>query len=161
MGLHGCTHGPTCPCYPKPSQKAGAKPPKTRQQLRRKPFPKKSQRKFRPAHPEVQVSWAEMSAEVLKRPLGGRCERCGKRQATDAHHRMSRAQGGPDTPSNLAAICRFCHDEVHEDPAAARPGGWIVPKGSDYRSRALILWDGTIATLDDQYGYSFQASMGG
>lgn len=47
----------------------------------------------------------------------GQCEvvldgtRCARR-AKDAHHVVKRSQGGPDTPENLLACCRACHDRT-------------------------------------------------
>lgn len=42
------------------------------------------------------------------------CEVCG-RQAVDIHHIQPRGMGGSkfrDTPDNLIALCRVCHDEA-------------------------------------------------
>lgn len=48
----------------------------------------------------------------------GRCERCGVKARLDAHHIVprSRAPGwaGLHRPENGAALCRPCHQSVHE-----------------------------------------------
>lgn len=116
--------------------------------------------------------YAQLRILVMARPLGGsaiklrsgqwkleragQCERCGLRQATDAHHRWLLSQGGPDRASNLCALCRECHDWCHKHPGAARLGGWILRPYDDPSTRALLLHDGSIATIDDDGNYSFQ-----
>jgi 5-methylcytosine-specific restriction endonuclease McrA len=131
-----------------PIRKAGRRGKELTRGQRRKP--KMDVSGLAPQHDYVQ-----MKRLVLQRPLGGMCERCGQRRATDAHHRKYTAKGGPDAPSNLAAVCRQCHDEIHLNPPAGRAGGWIVPAWADFRARALLLHDGSLVLLDDQYGYSF------
>ena len=44
----------------------------------------------------------------------GVCERCGRARAMEVHHRLTRARGGTDEPSNLAHLCAGCHREVHD-----------------------------------------------
>ena len=51
------------------------------------------------------------------------CESCGG-QATDIHHIENRGMGGSktkDTPENLMALCRICHDMAHRYPARMKP----------------------------------------
>jgi hypothetical protein len=119
-----------------------------------------------------QTEYVNLKMLVLARPSGGegvwltegkfrllrsgRCEKCGERLACDAHHRVLTAQGGPDVASNLAALCRQCHDWCHLHPDEARLGGWILRSGDDFRARAILVWDGSIVLLDDEAGYSFQ-----
>lgn len=43
------------------------------------------------------------------------CECCGSR-AVDIHHLVFRSQGGTDEIENLAAVCRECHNQAHNDP---------------------------------------------
>lgn len=47
------------------------------------------------------------------------CERCGKDCKLELHHRLPRSRGGSHTPDNLAALCRWCHSEIH-----AHARGW-------------------------------------
>lgn len=42
----------------------------------------------------------------------GLCVMCG-RQGTDAHHIVFRSQGGKDELTNLATLCRYCHEQAH------------------------------------------------
>ncbi len=42
------------------------------------------------------------------------CEQCGKK-AVDIHHIIYRSQGGKDEIVNLIALCRKCHDMVHNN----------------------------------------------
>ncbi len=106
---------------------------------------------------ETTTGWRQVKAMVLARPPGGRCEACGQRKATDAHHRLLTAQGGPDVASNLAALCRNCHSWCHDHPHSAVARGLIVRPGpgEPWRNRAVLLWDDAIVTLDDDAGYGF------
>jgi 5-methylcytosine-specific restriction endonuclease McrA len=133
-----------------------------------KPEPKEA----RPPHTRDDRFWWDLKAQVLARPHGGqghfrkdgtfrlerhgRCERCGKQDAVDAHHRVPVSAGGPDAASNLAALCRECHDWVHQHPSEARLGGWIVRRSEDIAVRAILPWDGSVVLLDDEANYSFQ-----
>jgi hypothetical protein len=126
----------------------------------------------RPPHTAGDAAWWQLKAQVLARPSGGegvrrrdgsfqllrhgRCEKCGQREATDAHHRKAVSQGGPDTASNLAALCRECHDWCHQNPYDARLGGWIIRPNDDPEVRAILPWDGSVVLLDDDACYSFQ-----
>jgi len=40
------------------------------------------------------------------------CYYCGG-EATEAHHRMPRCNGGDGDPGNLVDVCRSCHIRVH------------------------------------------------
>lgn len=61
------------------------------------------------------------------------CEACGKPGATNAHHRINRSQGGPDTLSNLLLLCGSgtmgCHGWVTQNPECARAWGQRVSLG--------------------------------
>jgi len=61
----------------------------------------------RRASPYQQRSWRQLSMLVTKRD--GSCVRCGSRYYLSAHHVQARAEGGPDTPENLVALCVGCH----------------------------------------------------
>lgn len=64
----------------------------------------------------------EMLAE---RPV---CERCHRQPSVDVHEIKSRARSGSITDrSNLAALCRRCHDHITTHPAEAEREGWSLP----------------------------------
>ncbi|MCI5836251.1 MAG: HNH endonuclease [Veillonellaceae bacterium] len=42
----------------------------------------------------------------------GLCVMCG-RPGTDSHHIVFRSQGGKDELTNLATLCRYCHEQAH------------------------------------------------
>jgi 5-methylcytosine-specific restriction endonuclease McrA len=69
-----------------------------------------------------QEAWTDGKAAALQR-AGGRCEWCGERRSDlHVHHVVSRARAPGwallHDPSNLKALCFFCHDAAHRDPAA-------------------------------------------
>jgi hypothetical protein len=104
----------------------------------------------------AEATWEQVASLVLARPWTGRCERCDLAQPTDPHHRVLRGQGGLDVPSNLAALCRGCHDWCHANPLDAAEDGWIVPAPHDWRPVPIRLRTaaGDIeARLTDGYGY--------
>lgn len=48
----------------------------------------------------------------------GLCESCGKRRATEKHHRLHRSHGGKDSPENILDLCgrgntSGCHGDAH------------------------------------------------
>lgn len=59
------------------------------------------------------------------------CERCGRRRASEAHHRKNRSQGGQWTPANLLHLCTLCHRDVTISPRIAYEQGWAVPSYAD------------------------------
>jgi len=67
--------------------------------------------------------------ELVQRRSGGRCEGCGRKPATEMHHRLYRSQGGPDDVQNLLHLCgrgntSGCHGIAHTGPG--REAGWSV-----------------------------------
>lgn len=71
--------------------------------------------------------------EALRRRSGGLCELCGKKQATDAHHRQNR-RGQNHTLTNLLHLCRTCHQRVGQHVRYALDQGFAV---SQYDEPAL------------------------
>lgn len=75
-----------------------------------------------------QAAYKRARADVMLRSEG-RCEaRCCAGCATygsQAHHVLSRAQGGSDGPENLKWICGPCHGWVHEHPREANDLGLL------------------------------------
>lgn len=57
-------------------------------------------------------NWLSVKKAVFARD-GRQCRACGARKDVDAHHIRFRSAGGEDSPENVAAICRSCHDDIH------------------------------------------------
>lgn len=55
--------------------------------------------------------WAERRGFILDR-AGHICEMCGTRPATEVHH-LTYARVFAELPSDLLAVCRPCHAEIH------------------------------------------------
>ena len=43
----------------------------------------------------------------------GKCQICGKKGATEKHHKKTKGSGGDDTEENLIEVCRICHTKIH------------------------------------------------
>lgn len=64
----------------------------------------------------------------------GTCEGCGRRPATEMHHRKYRSRGGQHTASNLLHLCGWgnhtgCHGIAHS--TAGHDKGWSVHSWDD------------------------------
>lgn len=57
-------------------------------------------------------AWRKLAAAIVARDKGI-CHVCGKGGADTAHHLVERRHGGSDHPSNLRAIHRGCHNQIH------------------------------------------------
>ena len=55
--------------------------------------------------------WREKCEYVFKR-ANGKCEKCGKRPPTEVHH-LTYIRVFQELPSDLLAVCRQCHAEIH------------------------------------------------
>jgi hypothetical protein len=55
--------------------------------------------------------WRERREHVMQR-ANNTCEKCGKRPATEVHH-MTYLRVFNELPSDLTALCRQCHAEIH------------------------------------------------
>lgn len=99
------------------------------------------------------VDWDVIRAQVLARPFDGRCERCGQRAPSEAHHRQLRSRRGRNAPSNLTALCGKCHAWCHANPADAEDTGWMVSSEGDPAQIPVRLHHGWQVLLDDLYGY--------
>lgn len=60
------------------------------------------------------------------------CQWClGHGGALDLHHKLRRSQGGKDEVTNLVAVHRICHRQIHEHPEIARHRGFLVGNGTN------------------------------
>lgn len=85
---------------------------------------KRSKPRRRPAPRWDAEDWAQGNMILMAR-AGYICERCGKADNLERHHRKRRRDGGESFP-NLTALCSSCHSWCHAHPALARKYGWIV-----------------------------------
>jgi 5-methylcytosine-specific restriction endonuclease McrA len=46
------------------------------------------------------------------------CEACWHGQTMDVHHILTKGSGGPDEEWNFLALCRLCHNEIHNQGRA-------------------------------------------
>jgi 5-methylcytosine-specific restriction protein A len=72
------------------------------------------------------TAWEKLRAEILRRDEG-LCQPClavsRVAPGTEVDHRIPKAQGGTDSPSNLQAICRPCHLAKTARESTNTPGG--------------------------------------
>jgi 5-methylcytosine-specific restriction endonuclease McrA len=59
------------------------------------------------SNPYTTSAWRQLSLMVVQRDR--QCVRCGSGFLLSAHHVIPRAEGGPDAPENLVALCASCH----------------------------------------------------
>lgn len=88
---------------------------------------------------------------TLRERSQGKCEACGLRPATEAHHRQPRGAGGTSSreahsPANLVHLCGACHGrvEAHRDPITGEPAdtyalGLHVQRGLDVTAAPVRL----------------------
>lgn len=57
-----------------------------------------------------------------------RCELCGIAQAQDIHHRAGRVGSKLNDVSLFLAVCRPCHDFIHNNPKQAYAMGHLIAK---------------------------------
>jgi 5-methylcytosine-specific restriction endonuclease McrA len=55
--------------------------------------------------------WRERREHILQR-ANHICERCGRQPATEVHH-LTYVRVFQELPSDLLALCRQCHAEIH------------------------------------------------
>lgn len=71
------------------------------------------------------VIYRQLRTDYLTRtPL---CECCGKRQATDIHHKAGRTRGNYLRVTTWMAVCRMCHDYIHRFPKLSKALGYLQP----------------------------------
>lgn len=73
--------------------------------------------------------------KVIARRSGDICELCGRRRATNYHHRLRAGQGGREHAGNGLHLCGSgttgCHGAVHRNPQRSYANGWLVRSGVD------------------------------
>lgn len=82
---------------------------------------------MRPRSAKRQRQYATERIPLVRRFLADNpvCWRCFRAASTDVHEIKSRARGGSITEvSNLAPLCRACHDHITQNPAEAERAGW-------------------------------------
>lgn len=85
----------------------------------RKPIPKVSSRR-RVANRIYSVNRKEL---LTDRPT---CEVCVKAPSCDVHHKAGRLAGNLNNEATWLAVCRDCHDWIHQHPSLARAQGLLV-----------------------------------
>ena len=55
--------------------------------------------------------WRERREHILQR-ANGKCEKCGQRPPTEIHH-LTYIRVFQELPTDLLAVCRQCHAEIH------------------------------------------------
>ena len=89
---------------------------------RRKPIRQRS-KKMAKLYREVRVPLVRKILE--ERPW---CQRCGRRSQT-VHELLTRRRGGSITDeTNCVALCKTCHDWIHDHPAKATEEGWLISR---------------------------------
>ncbi|MGG7510873.1 HNH endonuclease [Plantibacter sp. YIM 135249] len=76
-----------------------------------------------------QARLSKAAYDAVATRSGGVCEGCGRRRATEMHHRRYRSQGGRDEVTNLLHLCgrgnaSGCHGIAHTGPG--REAGFSV-----------------------------------
>jgi hypothetical protein len=54
------------------------------------------------------------------------CQCCHGEPTRDVHHKAGRLNGNLMKVSTWAAVCRSCHDYIHNHPSKARATGWLT-----------------------------------
>jgi hypothetical protein len=102
------------------------------------------------------MTWPhKIRVQVVNRS-GGVCEGCGKREASDIHHRQFKSRGGKDIVQNAILLCGWgnnanegwCHGRAHNDPGAVIDG-WTVASWDDPKSKP-VMYRGQWAYLLDR-----------
>ena len=102
---------------------------------------------------------------LVRARSGGMCEVCGRRPATNWHHRVARSQGGRWSAANGLDVCGSgttgCHGMITVNPAMAKEAksGWSVYPTQDpaavpvrLAGRGLVLLsdDGKIHRVEER-----------
>jgi 5-methylcytosine-specific restriction enzyme A len=74
------------------------------------------------------------------------CERDGRTDGLQVHHRRPRQAGGTADPlaasvSNALVLCHVCHAWVESHRTAATARGWLVPAGADPATVPALVYE--------------------
>lgn len=90
----------------------------------------------------------------------GRCEKCGASMVFASmvlHHRIRKAQGRSDDPSNLLAVTATCHtlgtDSIHLNPENSYKNGWLIHKGGNPAEVPILLYGKMLIYLEPDGSY--------
>lgn len=96
-------------------------------QLKRTPLNRVSKSK---SAVERRSKYAKAKKEYMNnRKFPDSCERCGEHvgiKNLDLHHKAGRAGDLMHDQDFFAALCRNCHNQVHEYPKESREAGWLI-----------------------------------
>ena len=95
-----------------------------------------------PKVPKPTPAQSRKAYDTVEERSGGVCEGCGKRRATQKHHRLFKSRGGRDEVVNLLDLCGSgnhtgCHGEAHTD-LERQIHGWSVPSGEKPGNRPVL-----------------------
>lgn len=83
--------------------------------------------RLRNASPKRQREYKEYAkAKKAYLALHPTCERCKNKKSEDIHHKAGRVGQWLCRYDHFAALCRGCHDWVHQNGKEARRLGWII-----------------------------------
>lgn len=109
----------------------------------------------------------EVAKSIVLARCWGKCEGCGNYAgaALDVHHRMTRGAGGvhgaaadvSNSPPNLLALCRPCHDRTLANAAACISVGWVIERRSGVNPAEVPAQIHTV----NGYGWWFLTAGGG
>lgn len=74
------------------------------------------------------------------------CERDGRTDGLQVHHRRARGMGGTDDPAartaaNALLLCATCHRWCESNRTAADASGWCVPQGTDPATVPVVIYE--------------------
>lgn len=56
-----------------------------------------------------------------------KCQVCDCRESTDIHHKLPKGRGGKLNDITIfLAVCRICHNRIHQEPKWAEENGWLL-----------------------------------
>lgn len=79
----------------------------------------------------IQAQYVRQRNAFLKKNC--MCEAClefrmVRRDANDVHHKQGRTGNLLLDESKWMAVCRYCHDWIHDNPKEATARGWLIPR---------------------------------